>query len=157
VTKELAAKIEAWASTLEMGEADERAAPVVSDGWYQIYRPGSVVSIYYHGQLVSRELVAPKLLDLLGDGSLALYYSYKLGGKHSMVPHDQIHPLGEDWSYVLWNSETNEFRELDFDDASPAVDQNTNLHWLKVYRPGTRIKSPNLNRISCFTLSSIVL
>ena len=61
VTKELAVKLEAWSSTLETGEADERTAPVVPDGWYRIYRPGSVVSIYHHGQLVSRELVAPKL------------------------------------------------------------------------------------------------
>lgn len=138
--KELAAKLEAWASTLETGEADERTAHVVSDGWYQIYRPGSIVSIYHHGQLVSRELIAPKLLDPLGDGSPSLFYSYKLGGKQSMIPHEQVHPLGEDWSYVLWSPETNELRELDFDDASPAVDQSADTHWVKVYRPGTRIE-----------------
>ena len=56
------------------------------------------------------------------------------------MPYEQAHPLGEDWSYVLWSPETNEIRELGFDDASQAVDQNTNGHWVKVYRPGTRIK-----------------
>jgi DEAD/DEAH box helicase domain-containing protein len=146
VTKELAAKLEAWASTLATGEADERAAAIMSDGWYQIYRPGSIVSMYHHGQLVSRELIAPKLLDPLGDGSLTLYYSYKLGGRQSLIAHEQVHPSGENWSYVLWSPETNELRELDLEGGHSAVDQSANGHWVKVYRPGTRIKIQHHNR-----------
>ncbi len=138
VTETLAERIEAWASTLEEGQADDLADFGVPDGWYQVYKPGSMVSIYHNGHLVSRELVTPRLIDPLGEGSPSVFYSYKVSGRQSIVPHEQIHPLGDDWSYVLWNPETNEIRELETDHVA-ACNNNANSQWLKVYRPGTGI------------------
>jgi DEAD/DEAH box helicase domain-containing protein len=140
VAEALAKKIEAWASTLEAGEADNLAMFGAPDGWYQVYKPGSMVSIYHNGHLVSRELLTPKLIDPLGEGSPSLFYSYRVSGRQSIVPHEHIHPLGDDWSYVLWNPETNEICELETDAAhTPNIDSSASSPWLKVYRPGTRI------------------
>lgn len=140
VSESLSSRLQHWASDLQDGEASEVETAAAPDGWYQVYRPGSVVSTYHNGQLVSRELVAPRLIDLLGDGTKSLFYSYKLGGRQGVVPHDQIHLAGEEWSYVLWNPETNEFRELDLETEPVEECVDNNPQWLKVYRPGTLIK-----------------
>lgn len=140
VSEDLSALLQSWAAGLEDGDTAEMEAVATPDGWYHVYRPGSVVSTYHNGQLVARELVAPRLIDVLGEGSKTLFYSYKLGGRQAVVQHDQLHLAGEDWSYVLWNPDTNEYRELDLDIEDTPTLSPTSSQWLKIYRPGTQIQ-----------------
>ncbi|MBY3585154.1 DEAD/DEAH box helicase [Rhizobium bangladeshense] len=139
VSTDLATVLLSWSQHLEDGDAFETELLSSPDGWYQVYRPGSIVSTYHNGQLVARELVSPKLLDVLGDGNKTLFYSYKLGGKQAVIPHDQVHVAGEEWSYVLWNPETNEYRELELEVADENAEQGQ-ARWIRVYRPGTGIE-----------------
>ncbi len=141
VDQELITRIQEWAGSLESGLGNELIDLVTPDGWYQIYRPGSLVSVYLNGQTLSRELIAPKLIDLTGDGTKALFYSYKLPGKLGVIQHDQVQPIGDSWSYILWCPETNEVRELQTDADNTASQDGSNLRWFQVYRPGTSFKA----------------
>ena len=145
VDSALAGKLSWWAESLTQSQIETQTLPVTPDGWYQVFKPGSVVSTYSNGMLVTREIVSPRLLDLLGDGSMSLCYSYKLNGKNGVVQHDQIQPSGQEASYVLWNPENSEFRELD-DDANGPLGSSEG-QFQKVLRPGTTIKVSRFGKI----------
>lgn len=134
---ELAEKLVAWAEDLNKSAIEAGSVPITPDGWYQVFGPGSVVSTYSNSMLFSRELVAPRLIDMMGDGSKSLFYSYRLNGKQAMIAHDQLQTAGDDWSYVLRNPETNEFCEPD--DFKPEGLQSREGAFHRVYRLGARI------------------
>ena len=135
VDEDVARNLVSWAESLGHSQIESQALPATPDGWYQVFKPGSIISTYSNGMLVTREIVAPRLLDPLSDGSSILYYSYKLNGKSAVVQHDQIQPVSEEAAYVLWNPDSNEFRELDDTTAGQSEGQ-----FQKVLRPGTTIK-----------------
>lgn len=109
----VAEKLEDWALSLSDGEAEGISTFVPPDGWYQVYKPGSVVSILHQGNFVEREIVAPKLADLLGIGQPSLFYTYATKSGTGFIPHDQVQTTGHEWSWVLWNKDTGEFQELE--------------------------------------------
>jgi DEAD/DEAH box helicase domain-containing protein len=112
---DVAENLKSWIETLAEG-AGEPARPLdVPEGWFQVYKPGSIVSIMIHGSLVERELVEPRLVDAFGTGMKTLYYQYKKNGGTAFVPHDQVQPTGDAWAWALWNPVTSEYRELDDD------------------------------------------
>jgi hypothetical protein len=134
----LARNLVAWSESLGPSQIESQILPATPDGWYQVFKPGSIVSVYSNGMLVAREIVAPRLLDPLSDGSSILYYSYKLNGKVGVVQYDQLQSGGEEASYVLWNPDSNEFRELD--DSTGTTTGPPEGQFQKVLRPGTKIK-----------------
>jgi DEAD/DEAH box helicase domain-containing protein len=105
--------LKAWVQTLGDGEATTMSRLDAPNGFLQIYKPGSVVSILYNQNFVERELIEPKLIDPFGTGNNQLFYSYRNVRAIGYVPHDQVQPTSHEWSWTLWNPETNEFQELD--------------------------------------------
>jgi DEAD/DEAH box helicase domain-containing protein len=67
------------------------------------------VAILHQGVLVDRRLIAPKLFPV-GDTTM-LMYRYDNGGRgEAWIPHDQVQPARQDWSYALWNPATGEIK-----------------------------------------------
>jgi len=60
------------------------------------------------GVLQEIEILEPEIVS--GEGTPKLYYRYRLGraGK-AMVPADTIEATGDEWSFVYWNPETDEY------------------------------------------------
>ena len=135
VRDEVAESLKAWSEELVDSEATSTPVSVSPDGLYMVYRPGSLVGIYIQGSLLSREIIAPRLIDL-GDGDKQLGYTYSHNGRKSLVRHEEVQPLGDETSYVYWNAKTGEFQELDEPDANrpPAASKGD---WRLVYRPGS--------------------
>jgi DEAD/DEAH box helicase domain-containing protein len=120
VSEDTAKRLETWAKGLGAGNVDPTVSAPRPDGWYQIYRPGSIVSVLFNGNFVERELLEPKLADPIGTGTPTLFYSYRVNTGSGVIPHDQVQATGQDWSWVYWNPETGEYQELDQGEQSPA-------------------------------------
>lgn len=103
-----------WVTTLvDSNPNSTQSSGIVSDGFFQIYKPGSYVSVLFNGNLIERKILEPRFLDPFETGTKSLYYKYETPTGTGSVPHDQIQATGQDWSWILWNPETGEFRELD--------------------------------------------
>jgi len=87
------------------------------DGWFHVYKPGSIVSVLFNGNFVQREIIEPKLADPFNTGVKTLFYTYRLKSGTDFVPHNQVQPTGQDWPWVVWSPETNEFQDLDQPDV----------------------------------------
>jgi DEAD/DEAH box helicase domain-containing protein len=118
VTDEIAERLKRWSAGLCFGEAAVRGLFLVPDGFLQVYKPGSVVSIFLNGVLSHRELIEPKFIDPFETGTKQLFYSYKNDRGVGYIPHNQVQPTGQDWSWTLWNPETKEYQELDDESTS---------------------------------------
>jgi DEAD/DEAH box helicase domain-containing protein len=123
VSEETSKHLETWAKNLGDGDGDPETSVQKPDGWYQIYRPGSIVSVLHNGNFVERELLEPKLADPFGTGTPTLYYSYRVNKGSGFVPHDQVQATGQDWSWIYWNPETGEYQELDQGEQASAPTQ----------------------------------
>jgi DEAD/DEAH box helicase domain-containing protein len=78
-------------------------------GWLQVYKRGSIVCRRgVQGVLQEIEILEPEIVS--GEGTPKLYYRYRLGkaGK-AMVPADTIEATGDEWSFVYWNPETDDY------------------------------------------------
>lgn len=116
VDEEAAAKLCEWVSTLADGSGDAtQTIADAPDGFYQIYRPGSCVSILFNGNLVERTIVEPRFADPLETGTKSLFYRYETPTGTGLMPHSSVEATGQEWSWVLWNPETGEFKELEVD------------------------------------------
>ncbi len=112
VSGDLAQKLRAFFETLTSGAGAAMQAPAPGDGEYVIYAPGSSVAVLHNGVLLDRLIVEPKLFTL--GSTEMLMYRYDTGGRgDGWVPHDQIQPTGQDWSYAYWNPTTGEIRTQD--------------------------------------------
>ncbi len=113
-------KLVEWINTLQ--DADAQNGPILPDspeGWYQVYKPGSYVSVLFNGNFIERKIIEPRLIDPFETGKKQLFYKYETDAGVGSVPHDQIQPTGQEWSWVLWNPETGEFSELDQSTIEP--------------------------------------
>jgi DEAD/DEAH box helicase domain-containing protein len=119
VSEDTAKRLGTWAKGLGAGNVDPTVSAPPPDGWYQIYRPGSIVSVLFNGNFVERELLEPKLADPFGTGTPTLFYSYRVNTGSGFIPHDQVQATGQDWSWVYWNPETGEYQDLDQGEQSP--------------------------------------
>lgn len=124
VSEEKAHRLADWSKRLVDAAPEEKEPVATPDGWYQIYRPGSIVSVLHNGTFVERELLEPKLADPFLTGNSTLFYSYRVSKGAGFVPHDQVQPTGQDWSWVLWNPETGDFQELDDGTAFSNTEEN---------------------------------
>ncbi|HEV2174489.1 MAG TPA: hypothetical protein VGR71_13025, partial [Nitrospira sp.] len=114
VSTEVAEKLRIWSASLRQGSAAAERALTPADGEFVVFTPGSIVAILNQGVLVERELVSPLLYDI--DGTRMLMYRYENGGRGpAFVPHEQIQPTGQEWSYSYWNPTTGEVRPVEQD------------------------------------------
>ena len=86
VPDETAQKLSEWAHSVSSGSGDAGTDVVPPDGWFQVYKPGSVVSVLHNGNFVERELMAPKLADVLGTGEPTLFYIYRTNTGTGLIP-----------------------------------------------------------------------
>jgi DEAD/DEAH box helicase domain-containing protein len=106
-------RLATWAHALSDAACDEGLPIKLPEGWYQVYKPGSVVSVFSNGNLVERELEQPELKDPFSLGVMTLYYKYNSGKTVGFIPHEQVQPTGQDWAWIMWNPTTGEYQELD--------------------------------------------
>lgn len=122
VNNKITTQLFEWSKALQSGDADGTLSLVAPDGWLQVYRPGSTVSIIFNGNFVDREVIEPKLADPFSSGVQTLFYTYRNGSGMGFIPHDQVQATGQEWSWVLWNPTTGEYQELEEAHPSPVVD-----------------------------------
>jgi len=116
VNHTIARQLRTWADSLAPAGSFVHNHVDVPEGWRLVYKRGSIVGIYMNGVLFEREVLKPALVELPG-ADPALYYMYSAPeGGSRYVPHDQIEPTGQDWSWELWNAETQEFQDIEDDD-----------------------------------------
>lgn len=118
VVPPLADRLSVWAENLKDVGAEPDPITDVPDGWVQVYKPGSMVTITMHGAQIEREIGAPQMMPF-GDQSI-LVYSYVNGQVPGMVPHAQIQTAGQEWEWALWNPSTGEMVDIDGDQESAA-------------------------------------
>lgn len=124
VPEQIARRLTDWSRQLGEANPDLKESGSTPDGWYQIYKPGSIVSVLYNGNFVEREILEPKLVDLFQTGAPMLVYTYRVDRGTAFVPHAQVLPTGHDWSWGLWNPETGEIQELDDGTTFSSEDEN---------------------------------
>jgi DEAD/DEAH box helicase domain-containing protein len=109
VSEDTAVKLRGWLSGLQEGVASpERTLSPAADE-FVIYTPGSEVAILHQGVFVERKLLKPQLFPV-GDSKM-LMYSYETDGRGiGWVPHDQVQPTAQEWSFSYWNPNTGVIR-----------------------------------------------
>ena len=112
VSEYIADKLRLWLATLGPPGTITKENIDIPDGWRLVYKRGSILGVYMNGVLFERELIEPLMLELPGAPS-ALFYKYRVPDGEAFVPHDQIQTTGQDWGWELWNSDTNEFRDME--------------------------------------------
>ena len=121
VSTETAELLKHWVEGLSEGSneyLDVSSQQVsVPEGWLLVFRPGSLVGIYSHGELLEREVIEPRYIESpFEPGTQVLYYSYQDDRNKngvSFTPADGIVPSGHDWERVLWSPDTGEFLEME--------------------------------------------
>ena len=118
VRPEIASQLKEWAGTLsdDSAGAVESGLGEVPEGWIQTYGPKSKVEILHNGIQTEVELIEPMILDPFGSGTFQLYYKYSRSGTDEISPipvaHGHVRPMGTDWTWILWNPDAGEFREV---------------------------------------------
>lgn len=106
-----------WVSRLEPEKPDEisevlaRSHGSSTNGWLQVYSPGSrVAKRDAQGLLSDVEIIEPEIADF--DGTPKLFYRYKIaaGGK-ALAPADAIEAVGDEWQFSYWNPRTGEYMD----------------------------------------------
>lgn len=111
LSQDLGDRLSAWLGTLEHSRASAAVAPEVSPGEYLVYAPGSEVSVTIKGVEHERRLGPPQLMTLNDTDVLVYPFDGEAPGK-SFVAHDKVIPIGNQWRQVIWNSSSDELREL---------------------------------------------
>ena len=109
-------KFQTWLHTLNSDDLGENINVNVPKGWLLVYKPGSVVGINVYSGIVDREIIEPRYGDPFNIGNPQLNYICKDPAQSSVrstVNVESVVPSGNDWEQVLWNPETDEYRELD--------------------------------------------
>jgi hypothetical protein len=65
-----------------------------------------------HGRNIVRKILEPYIVRL-NENDFRIEYSYRDIGGRGYILHDDVETTGAEWSLVLWNPMTNEYRELD--------------------------------------------
>ena len=109
-----------WAQGLADSDGFLDSQPLVppADGnWLRVFKPGSLVGVFHHGELREREIIEPRYIESQFEpGKMVLYYSYQdpvNRGGSSFTPEASTEPVGHDWGWVWWNPDTGEYRELE--------------------------------------------
>jgi hypothetical protein len=85
-------------------------------GWLQVYAPGSrLAKRDVQGILTEIEIIAPEIVSI--DGPPKLFYRYRVNNSlvRAMTAADAIEAVGDEWQFVYWNPESDEYQES-FDD-----------------------------------------
>ncbi len=119
VRAETAERLAKWAHGLSDSDTFHRShsttiEPPPDGHWLQVFKPGSLVNIFIHGNPVERTIIEPVYRDFFNTGSSVLYYKYlDEHTDNSYTPAESVQELGHEWEWTWWNPETNEFREME--------------------------------------------
>jgi DEAD/DEAH box helicase domain-containing protein len=105
-------RLRSWRSSLDgVVPSVGPLSPVLSTGEILVYAPDSEVSVRIRGVLEERKLIEPQFVSI-GDRDMLMYKYEAAPDVHAWVAHDQVQAVGGNWSQVIWNPASNEFREL---------------------------------------------
>ena len=120
VGAETAERLAQWAKDLSASD-DIPLGQIVeppSDGnWIQVFKPGSLASVFILGESFDREIIEPRFVDPFNTGDLVLYYSYRDPSNPrgtSFTPANGVQTgAGDEWGWIWWNPDTGEYREFE--------------------------------------------
>jgi hypothetical protein len=125
VSEDLVEKLEHWHDSLGPDSVDGFLGLVagkesVSDGWLQVFAPGSVVAKKdMQNVLRDIEIIAPELVTI--DGPPKLFYRYRVNSRGSaLTSAESIEAVGDLWSVTYWNPATGEYKDAVDDLVTPS-------------------------------------
>lgn len=111
VSPAMLGRLAAWHASLEAA-CPTMPAPLLPDGQWLVYAPGSRVLVTIRGQVHERQLLEPQLLVI--GGQETLMYRYDAGdGVDGWTADEHLVPAGDSWQKVVWNPQTNEMITLE--------------------------------------------
>ena len=118
VGKELAEALLGWARDLPQratgGTGLTEPVVDVPEGWHLVYTPGSIVSVPQSGSYSERKLIRPRFVEI-EPGDSEIFYDFEDPNPDvkGRIPARSVQPFGDEFGYMLWNPQTNEFREIE--------------------------------------------
>ena len=128
VPDEILSKIRSWLQGLSpLTVPDEDAIQIPEDGWLRVLKPGSVVARRdSKGLLADIEIIEPLLMSPGDEEPIGLWYRYRPAhaqsgavGARFTVRDAAVERSGEDWTEVLWNPATEEYKDEEGDPGLP--------------------------------------
>ena len=116
----LAANLREWFTGMKASEPAAASPTAMPAGWIRVLKPGSRAGLRSSsGYLSDIEIVRPLLHDPAefgADGPAGLFYEYRAWGGPGnngtqKRNESMIETVGDEWSWVLWNTETGEFAD----------------------------------------------
>jgi hypothetical protein len=77
-----------------------------------VFAPESEVAVRIRGVLEERKLIEPQFLSM-GEQDVLMYKYEAAPNVHAWVAHDQVQAIGSNWTQVIWNPISNQFREIE--------------------------------------------
>jgi hypothetical protein len=115
VPEEIVAKLEEWYQSLGSDSVEGFFSLVgqgasASDGWLQVFAPGSVVAKRdVQNVLRDIEIIAPEHVTI--EGPPKLFYRYRVNRGSALVSAENIEAVGDLWSMTYWNPATGEYKD----------------------------------------------
>jgi DEAD/DEAH box helicase domain-containing protein len=101
-----------WHASLGSTAAEPSNGPQLEAGEILVFAPESQVAVRVRGVLEERKLVEPQFLSM-GEQDVLMYKYESAPDVHAWVAHDQVQAIGSDWSQVIWNPHSNQYREVE--------------------------------------------
>jgi DEAD/DEAH box helicase domain-containing protein len=105
-------RLREWHASLGSATAGQANGPELASGEIMVFAPESEVAVRVRGVLEERKLIEPQFLSM-GDEDVLMYRYEAAPEVHAWVAHDQVQAIGSNWSQVIWNPSSNQFRAID--------------------------------------------
>jgi DEAD/DEAH box helicase domain-containing protein len=105
-------RLRQWHAGLRVAAGRPAGAPELASGEIMVFAPESEVAVRVRGVLEERKLIEPQFLSM-GEQDVLMYRYEAAPDVHAWVAHDQIQAIGSNWSQVIWNPSSNQFREIE--------------------------------------------
>jgi DEAD/DEAH box helicase domain-containing protein len=105
-------RLRAWHASLGSASSQQTEGPALAAGELMVFAPQSEVAVRVRGVLEERKLIEPQFLSM-GEQDVLMYRYEAAPDVHAWVAHDQVQAIGSNWSQVIWNPISNQFREIE--------------------------------------------
>jgi DEAD/DEAH box helicase domain-containing protein len=100
-----------WHAGLGAATGRQTDGPELASGEIVVFAPESEVAVRVRGVLEERKLIEPQFLSM-GEQDVLMYKYEAAPDVHAWVAHDQVQAIGSNWSQVIWNPSSNQFRAI---------------------------------------------
>jgi DEAD/DEAH box helicase domain-containing protein len=105
-------RLRAWHAGLGSASSQRGEGPMLASGEIMVFAPQSEVAVRIKGVLEERKLIEPQFLSM-GEQDVLMYKYEAAPDVHAWVAHEQVQAIGSNWSQVIWNPVSNQFREIE--------------------------------------------